>query len=292
MRLTAGTGVRAGGAPPTVHIEATSGWASLGLREVREYRELLFFLAWRDIKVRYKQTLLGATWAILQPILATIVFTVFFGRLARVGSDGLPYPVFAFAGLLPWNLFAQGLSHSADSLVGSSNLIRKVYFPRVLVPASSVLSSFADFVIALLVLFVLLLYYGIALTPALFAVPFFAALATGTALGAGLWLSALNVQYRDVRHVVPFFIQMWLFVTPVIYPSSRVTGKLAELGIPAWLYGLNPMVGAVEGFRWAVFGTGVRSAGLIGASVVVCALLFVSGFFYFRRVERHFADIV
>jgi lipopolysaccharide transport system permease protein len=292
MRSTAGAAVRPEDEPPTVLIEPTTGWASLGLREVREYRELLFFLAWRDIKVRYKQTLLGAFWAILQPILATIIFTVFFGRLARVGSDGLPYPVFAFAGLLPWNLFAQGLGHSADSLVGSSNLIRKVYFPRVLVPASSVLSSFADFVIALLVLFVLLFHYGIALRPALFALPFFAALATGTALGAGLWLSALNVQYRDVRHVVPFFIQMWLFVTPVIYPSSRVTAKLAELGLPAWLYGLNPMVGAVEGFRWAVFGTGVRSPGLIGASTAVAALLFVSGFFYFRRVERYFADIV
>jgi len=277
---------------PTVFIRPTKGWASLGFRDVAEYRELLFFLSWRDIKVRYKQTLLGALWAILQPILATIIFTVFFGNLARVGSDGLPYPVFAFAGLLPWNLFAAALGHSADSLVGSSNLIRKVYFPRVLVPASTVLASFADFWVAFAILFVLFFHYKIALTAALFLAPLFALLAAGTALGGGLWLSALNVQYRDVRHVVPFFVQMWLFVTPVIYPSSRVTAKLAEHGLPVWLYGLNPMAGAVEGFRWAVFGRGPLNPSLLLTSVIVTAVLLVTGFLYFRRTERYFADVV
>jgi lipopolysaccharide transport system permease protein len=277
---------------PTVFIRPTKGWASLGFRDVAEYRELLFFLSWRDIKVRYKQTLLGALWAILQPILATIIFTVFFGNLARVGSDGLPYPVFAFAGLLPWNLFAAALGHSADSLVGSSNLIRKVYFPRVLVPASTVLASFADFWVAFAILFVLFFHYKIALTAALFLAPLFALLAAGTALGGGLWLSALNVQYRDVRHVVPFFVQMWLFVTPVIYPSSRVTAKLAEHGLPVWLYGLNPMAGAVEGFRWAVFGRGPLNPSLLLTSVIVTVVLLVTGFLYFRRTERYFADVV
>jgi lipopolysaccharide transport system permease protein len=278
--------------PPTTVIEAERGWTALKLSELWSYRELLFFLVWRDVKVRYKQTLLGAAWAILQPLAAMVVFTIFFGRLAGVGSDGLPYPLFSYAGLLPWTFFAQGLSQSSDSLVGSQNLIKKVYFPRLVIPTSSVLGGLVDLSLAFLVLLGMMVWYRVAPTAAILALPLLLLLAFATALGVGMWLSALNVQYRDVKYVVPFFIQLWLFVTPVIYPTSHVTAKLSELGLPPWLYGLNPMSGVVEGFRWALLGTGRAPGPILAASAAVAVLLVVSGAYYFRRMERTFADVV
>ncbi len=247
---------------PTVLIEPTRGWTSLRLRDAWEYRELLFFLTWRDVKVRYKQTALGAAWAILQPLLTMVVFTIFFGRLANVGSEGVPYPIFSYAGLLPWIFFAQGLSQSAESLVGSSNLIRKVFFPRLVIPLAALLSAAVDFAVAFIVLLAMMAYYGIWPSAAILALPLPLALAFATALGTGLWLSALNVRFRDVRYVVPFFIQLWLFVTPVIYPTSRVTEMLAGWGCRR---------GYTGSIRWRAWwlgsvgpaGAGARPGGLI-----------------------------
>lgn len=277
---------------PTLVIQPSRGWISLKLKEVWEYRELLYFLVWRDVKVRYKQTVLGAAWAILQPLTTMVIFTIFFGRLAKVGSEGLPYPIFSYAGLLPWIFFAQGLSQASDSLVGSSSLIKKVYFPRLVIPFSSVLAAVVDFALAFVVLLGMMAYYGIWPSATVVYLPFLLLLAFGTALGVGMWLSALNVEYRDVRYVVPFFVQLWLFVTPVIYPTSKVTGMLQEIGLPAWLYGLNPMTGVVAGFRWALLSTGSRPGPIILASTSVTLLLLFSGAFYFRRMEKTFADIV
>lgn len=277
---------------PTLTIEPTSGWLSLGLGEIRDYRELLYFLVWRDVKVRYKQTLLGAAWAILQPTLTMIVFSLLFGKLASIGSDGLPYPIFAYAGLLPWTFFAQGLSHSSESLVGSANLIRKVYFPRLVIPAAAVLAGVVDFLFAFVVLIGLMAYYHVWPGAPVLFLPVLLALAFSTSLGIGMWLSALNVEYRDIRYVVPFFVQLWLFVTPVIYPASRVAAMLAKYGIPSWVYGLNPMAGVVEGFRWALLGKGPGPWSTIGMSAVVSALMLLSGAYYFRRMEKSFADVV
>jgi lipopolysaccharide transport system permease protein len=278
--------------PSIVRIVPTRGWTSLRLKEVWTYRELLYFLIWRDVKVRYKQTVLGAAWAILQPLMTMLVFTIFFGRLAKVGSDGLPYPIFSYAGLLPWTFFAQGLSQSSASLVSSSNLIKKIYFPRLIIPISAVLGGLVDFAIAFAVLIGMMAYYGIRPSVAIAFLPLLLLFVIATTLGAGMWLSSLNVEYRDVRYAVPFFVQLWLFVTPVIYPSSRVIAKLHELGLPEWLYGLNPMVSAVEGFRWALLGTGWRAGSVLIASTGVTILLLVSGAFYLRRMERTFADVV
>ncbi len=277
---------------PNVVIQPVAGWTSLGLRDIWAYRELLYFLVWRDVKVRYKQTLLGVAWAILQPLLTMVVFTIFFGRLANVGSEGLPYPLFSFAGLLPWTLFSLGIGQSSASLVSSANLIKKVYFPRLVIPAASVFAALVDFVLAFLLLAGMMAYYGVAPPLAVLFLPYLVLLAVCATLGVGIWLAALNVQYRDVRYVVPFFVQIWLFVTPVIYPSGRVLAKLAEKGIPGWIYGLNPMAGVVEGFRWALLGSANRPLGLIAASTVVSAALLVSGMFYFKRTERLFADVV
>lgn len=277
---------------PNVVIQPVAGWTSLGLRDIWAYRELLYFLVWRDVKVRYKQTLLGVAWAILQPLLTMVVFTIFFGRLANVGSEGLPYPLFSFAGLLPWTLFSLGIGQSSASLVSSANLIKKVYFPRLVIPASSVFAALVDFVLAFLLLAGMMAYYGVVPPLTVLFLPYLVLLAVCATLGVGIWLAALNVQYRDVRYVVPFFVQIWLFVTPVIYPSSRVLAKLAEKGIPGWIYGLNPMAGVVEGFRWALLGSQTRPFGLIAASTVVSAALLVSGMFYFKRTERVFADVV
>jgi lipopolysaccharide transport system permease protein len=238
------------------------------------------------VKVRYKQTALGVAWALLQPVLAMIIFTVFFGRLAGIPSDGIPYPVFAYCGLLPWQLFANTLSESGNSLVANRNLITKVYFPRLAIPLASVAAGVVDFVIAFSVLIALMAFYGVQPTAAIVALPLFIALALATSLGAGLWLSALNVEYRDVRYTIPFLTQFWLFATPVAYPSSLVP--------EAWrpLYGLNPMAGVVEGFRWALLGTGVAPGKMLVVSVLMVALLVVTGLFYFRRTERSFADVV
>jgi lipopolysaccharide transport system permease protein len=284
---------RALGAPPPIVIRATRGWTSLQLADLWTYRELIYFLVWRDVKVRYKQTFLGAAWAVLQPLMTMVVFTIFFGRLANVGSDGLPYPLFSYAGLLPWTFFSQGMSQASASLVGSSNLISKVYFPRLVIPIASVVGGLIDLSVAFVILIPMMAYYRVWPSPGpLLLLPFFVLLAAGAALGVGMWLSALNVKYRDVRYIVPFFVQMWLFVTPVIYPSSRVIAKLKTLGIPEWVYGLNPVAGAVEGFRWAALGTGKAPVPIIAASTVITALLLVGGAFYFRQMERTFADVV
>jgi lipopolysaccharide transport system permease protein len=275
-----------------VVIEPARGLGSLRAAELWEYRELLQFLIWRDIKIRYKQTVLGAAWAILQPLLAAAVFTLFFGRIARIASDGVPYAAFSFAGMVLWTFFAQGLSLASNSLVGSSHLITKVYFPRLMVPVASVTAGLLDLAIALAVLLVIILASGLGVSPRLLAVPIPAALALITAVGAGLWLSALNVKYRDVRFVVPFLIQMLLFVSPVIYPASTVVPRLEAAGLPGWLYGLNPMAGAVEAFRWAALGVDTQPWPLVAGSTAAALARLATGIGYCRSVERFFADVV
>jgi lipopolysaccharide transport system permease protein len=270
---------------PVLRIEPSRGWVALRVKELWEYRELLYFLVWRDIKVRYKQTALGAAWAVLQPVLTMLVFTVFFGRLAKVPSDGIPYPVFVYAALLPWQLFAFALTESANSLVGNQNLIKKVYFPRLVVPLASVLAGLVDFGIAFLVLLALMLYYGIVPSFAILVLPLFLLLAVATALSVGLWLSALNVQFRDVRYTIPFLTQFWMFATPVAYPSSLVPERWRP-----W-YGLNPMAGVVEGFRWALLGKSKSPGPLLWVSGLVVVLLLIGGLAYFRRMESTFADV-
>jgi len=277
--------LRADASRPTL-IAPSRGWRSLDLRELWQYRELLYFLTWRDVAVRYKQTLLGALWAILQPLLTMVVFSLFFGKLAGMPSDGLPYPLFSFAALVPWSFFASGLTQSSNSLVGSSNLIRKVYFPRLVVPLSSVISGGVDFAIAFVVLLGMMAFYGVRPGIAILALPLFFLLAFITAFGAGLWLSALNVQFRDVRHAVPFLAQLWLFATPIAYPSSLLQGPWRVL------YGLNPMVGVVEGFRWALLDSGKAPGAMVLVSALASLLLLASGAFTFRRMERTFADLV
>jgi lipopolysaccharide transport system permease protein len=272
--------------PPVLVIRPSRGFLSLNLKDLWAYRELLYFLVWRDIKVRYKQTALGAAWAIIQPVMTMVVFSVFFGRLAKVPSDGIPYPVFAFAALLPWQLFAFSLTESSNSLVGSQNLITKVYFPRLVIPLASVLAGIVDFAIAFVVLLGLMLYYGIRPTAAVAWLPLFVLLALATALSVGLWFSALNVKYRDVRYTIPFLTQFWMFATPVAYSSSLVPQPWR-----AW-FGLNPMAGVVEAFRWALFGKSSSPGGLIWVSVAAVLLLLIGGLFYFRRTESTFADIV
>jgi lipopolysaccharide transport system permease protein len=271
---------------PVVRIEPSEGWVSLKLGELWKYRELLYFLIWRDVKVRYKQTLLGAAWAILQPLFTMIVFSIFFGRLAKIPSDGLPYPLFSFAALVPWTFFSHGLAHSSNSLVTNSNLVKKIYFPRLIIPVASVSAGLVDLAIALLVLLVMMGVYGVAPTANVLWLPLFLLLALATALGVGTWLAALNVKYRDVRHTVPFLVQFWLFATPIAYPSSLLPEPWRTL------YGLNPMAGVVEGFRWALLGTDTAPGPIILLSSLVALVLLVSGVFYFRRVERTFADVV
>lgn len=275
-----------------VVIEPAGRFGAMRLAELWAYRELLQFLIWRDVKIRYKQTVLGAAWAILQPLLAAAVFTLFFGRIAGIASDGVPYAAFSFAGMVLWTFFAQGLSLASNSLVGSSHLITKVYFPRVMVPVASVTAGLLDLAIALAVLLVIILATGLGPSFRLLALPIPAALALITAVGTGLWLSALNVKYRDVRFVVPFAVQMWLFVTPVIYPASTVVPWLERLGLPGWLYGLNPMAGAVEAFRWATVGVDTHPWPLVATGVLAALVLLLTGAVYFRSVERFFADVV
>jgi homopolymeric O-antigen transport system permease protein len=275
-----------GEALPVLWIRPSRGWVSLRLGELWEYRELLYFLVWRDVKVRYKQTALGAAWAILQPVMTMLVFSLFFGRLAKLPSDGIPYPVFVFAALLPWQLFAYALSESANSLVVSQNLIKKVYFPRLVVPIASVLAGLVDFAISFVVLLGLMAYYGIRPTAAIAALPLFILLVVASALSVGLWLSALNVQFRDVRYVIPFLTQFWMFATPVAYPSSLVPEKWRAL------FGLNPMAGVVEGFRWALLGKSTSPGPLLWVSIAAVVVLLIGGLMYFRRMESTFADVV
>jgi lipopolysaccharide transport system permease protein len=271
---------------PKIIIKPSRGWLTLRLNDLWQYRELLYFLTWRDIKVRYKQTVLGAAWAIIQPFFTMVVFTLFFGKLAKIPSEGVPYPIFSYAGLLPWTFFAQAMNQSSDSLVGNAHLITKVYFPRLVIPLSAGLAPLVDFCIAFIVLIGMMFYYQIFPTSTLVWLPAFLLLAFATSLGVGLWLSALNVQYRDVRYTVPFLTQLWLFATPVIYPSSAVHGP--------WriLLGLNPMTGVVEGFRWALLGIGAAPGGMIFTSMGVAVLLVFTGVIYFSRMEKTFADIV
>ena len=262
------------------------------LDELWAHRELLYFFVWRDVKVRYKQTALGAAWAVLQPLLTMLIFTIFFGRMAGIGSEGVPYPIFSYAGLLPWTFFSQGLGQASNSLVGSASLLKKVYFPRLIVPVSAVLGGLVDFAVAFVVLVGMMFWYGVEPGLGVLLLPLLLLLSAAAALGAGLFLAALNVEFRDVRYVMPFFIQLLLFVTPVIYPASEVTAKLEEMGLPGWLYGLNPMAGVVQGFRWSLLGSGMNPGPLLAAGTAVTAVLLVGGLLYFRRMERTFADIV
>lgn len=273
---------------PEIVIRPSSGWLSLRLEELWQYRELLFFLTWRDVKVRYKQTVLGAAWAILQPMMSMVVFTIFFGRLAKIAPDGdLPYEVWNYAALVPWMFFANGLSNSGNSLVGSANLITKVYFPRLVIPIATVISGVVDFILAFLVLLLMMLAYGIVPTINVVWLPFFLLLAFITALGVGMWLSAMNVLFRDVRYTLPFLTQLWLFITPITYPSSLIENDVLRA-----LYGLNPMVGVVEGFRWALLGIDTAPGTAVFVSTGVALVLLVTGARYFRRMEKTFADVV
>ena len=267
-------------------IRPSSGWASLGVKELWEYRELLYFLIWRDIKVRYKQTVLGAAWVVIQSFFMMIVFSLFFGRLAGAPSDGIPYPIFVYCALLPWQLFAHALAESSNSLVANERLITKVYFPRLVVPISAVLAGLVDFAVAFIVLIAMMAYYGIVPTLAVFTLPLFILLAVMTALGVGLWLSALNVQYRDVRHTLTFLTQFWLFATPVAYSITLVPESWRAV------YGLNPMAGVVEGFRWALLGKAEGPGVMLAVSVGMVVLILVGGIYYFRRMEDTFADLV
>lgn len=275
----------AGCRPLTLVIEPPRGIARLRLGDLWAYRELLAFLAWRDIKVRYKQTVLGAAWAIIQPVFTMVVFSTVFGRLGKIPSEGFPYPIFTFVALLPWQLFAHALTHSSQSLVSEARLISKVYFPRLIIPFSSVCAGLVDFLVAFGILLVLMPFYRIVPTVHLVLLPAFVAIAVLTALGAGLWLSALNVKYRDVRYTVPFLTQCWLFLSPVAYPSSLIPEAWR------WLYGLNPMVGVIEGFRWALLGASPPMGTLV-VSLLITGVLFVGGLYYFRSTERVFADLV
>ena len=269
-----------------IEIEPSRGWEALDLRGVWEYRELVWFLIWRDIKVRYKQASLGIAWAVIQPVMTMLVFTLIFGRLAQLPSDGLPYPVFTFTALLPWQLFSGALTGSANSVVNSASLVSKVYFPRLVIPIASVMATLVDFSISFGVLLGLMAWYGISLRLAVVVLPLLVMLALTIALAVGLWASALNVRYRDVRHVMPFVVQFWLLASPVAYSTSLITS-------PMWraVYSLNPMVGVIEGFRWAVLGSTPPSV-LVVPSVLVTGVLLAGGLFFFRRTEASFADVI
>jgi lipopolysaccharide transport system permease protein len=274
-------------AAPLTIIEPKKGWVPIDFKELWNYRELLYFLTKRDIKVRYKQTVLGGLWAIIQPAFTMIVFTLFFGRLAKVPSEGMPYPIFVYAGLLPWTYFANAVSGSGNSLVGSANLITKIYFPRLLVPASASLAGLLDFFIAMFVLGALMIHYHfVPSILGIFLFPFLVGLTFLCALGVGLWLSAMNVQYRDIRYVIPFLVQIWMFVSPVIYPVSIVNEKYQ------WLLALNPMAGLIKAYRASILGHQPVHWLLLGISALIILLLLLSGLFYFRRMEKVFADVV
>jgi len=284
MSTTAET--RFGTIPQVLRITPPTRWWDIPFSELWEYRELLYFFVWRDIKVRYKQTLIGASWAVLQPLLMMLIFSLLFGRLAHIPSDGLPHPVFYYTALLPWTYFATALQTGTMTIVGNQHLITKVYFPRLTLPLSSVLSGLVDFAISFMMLFVLLLFYGIRPTTAILFLPAFLLLAIATALGVSLWLSALNAIYRDVRYVLPFLIQFWMFASPVVYPSTLVPQKWR------WLYGLNPMAGVIEGFRYSLTGRGSVRGALLLASVGVMVVVLVGGLAYFQKTETTMVDVV
>jgi lipopolysaccharide transport system permease protein len=271
---------------PVVEIKPTNGWVALRTRELWVYRELLYFLTLREIKVRYKQTAIGASWALIQPLFTMLVFTLFFGRLAKMPSDGIPYAVFSLSGLVIWTFFANGLTAAANSLVANANLVSKVYFPRLTIPVSAVLSGILDFVLSFGMLIVVMLIDGIIPGVRLLWMPVFFLMALGAGLGIGLWLSALNVEYRDVRYAIPFLLQFWMFSTPIAYPSSLLHEPWRTV------YALNPMVGVVEGFRWCLLGTGKAPGAMVAVSGIAAIFMMVSGAYYFRRMERTFADVV
>jgi lipopolysaccharide transport system permease protein len=270
---------------PTIIIRPPRKWVPVDFKELWEYRELLYFFTWRDVKLRYKQTGLGIAWAIIQPLFLMIVFSLFFGGLAKIPSDGVPYPLFSLAALLPWTLFAEGMTRSTISMVSNANIMTKVYFPRLIMPVASIMSPLVDFCFAFGILIIMMAYYGFVPTINVIFLPLLVIFAMMTSLAVGLWLSALNVKYRDFQYTVPFLIQIWMFASPVVYPASMVPEQLR------FLYALNPMTGVIEGFRWALLGTNPPSM-MIFISFVVVIVLLVSGVFYFRRMEQYFADIV
>ncbi len=273
--------------PLITTLKPAHGWAALNLRDIWRYRELVYFLTWRDLKVRYKQTLLGASWAILRPVLTMVVFSIFFGGLAKVPSEGAPYPIYTYSALLPWELFATALTVASRSLVQNSQMITKVYFPRIILPLSSVLAGVVDFLVAFVVLVLLMFYYGLHPTSQMWTLPLFLLLALVTSLGVGFWLSAMNVLYRDVGYVTPFLSQFWLFITPIAYGASLVPKRWQ------FLYALNPMVGVVNGFRWAILGIESAAPGnALMISIAISVVILISGMFYFRRMERRFADMI
>jgi lipopolysaccharide transport system permease protein len=269
-----------------IHLQASKGLTSLRLKEVWEYRGLISIFVWRDLKVRYRQTVIGALWAIIQPVLTMVVFSVFFGRLGKMPSDSIPYPIFSYAALVPWTFFANSINQASNSLVNNAEMIKKIYFPRLTMPIASMLGGLVDFVLAFVILLGMMLYYGFVPTINILWFPFFVLLAMMTALGVSLWLSAMNVQFRDVRYMIPFITQVWLFITPVAYPSSLLSEPWRTL------YGLNPMVGVVEGFRWALLGTDTAPGPIILVSFFVSLLVLVSGIYFFRSMERTFADVI
>jgi lipopolysaccharide transport system permease protein len=271
---------------PRTRRQGSRGWTKPKLRELWEYRELLYFLVWRDIKVRYKQTVLGAAWAIIQPFFTMVVFSLFFGRLANMPSDGVPYPIFTYTALVPWTFFANALTQASNSLVLSANMVKKIYFPRLTLPIATVLAGVVDFMLAFVVLLGMMFFYGLTPTINVVWLPFFLLLALVTSLGVSLWLSAMNVQFRDVRYTIPFLTQVWLFLTPIAYPSSSIPEPWRTL------YGLNPMAGVVEGFRWALLGTDTAPGPMTFVSAVVALALLISGVLYFRRMEQSFADVL
>ncbi len=271
---------------PVVQISARRGWLQLDFRELWEYRGLLYFFVWRDIKIRYKQTAIGAAWAVLQPFLTMMVFSLFFGRLARIPSQGLPYPVFYYCALLPWMYFAGALQNATNTVVEHQRMITKVYFPRLVLPLAAVLSGLVDFAISFVVFLGMMLYYGLVPTRSALLLPVLLLLAVLTALGVGLWLSALNAIYRDVRYVLPFLVQFWMFASPVAYPSELVPEKWR------WLYGLNPMAGVIEGFRWALTGRGRPPGVLMLASGLMVGVVLLGGLVFFRKMEGTIADVV
>ncbi len=271
---------------PVIRIEPSKGWITLKLKDIWEYRELLGIFVWRDLKVRYRQTIIGALWAIVQPFLTMVIFSVFFGRLAGVPSDQIPYPIFSYAALVPWTFFANSINQASNSLINSADMIKKIYFPRLTMPMASVFAGLVDFLLAFIILLGMMFYYGFVPTINVLWLPFFIILSMITALGVSFWLSALNVQFRDVRYMIPFITQAWLFATPVAYPSSMLTEPWHTL------YGINPMVGVVEGFRWALLGTNTAPGPMILVSFVVALGMLISGALYFRRMEKIFADVI
>jgi lipopolysaccharide transport system permease protein len=267
-------------------IQPSSGLFNLDLKGVWQYRELLFFLIWRDLKVRYKQAAIGVGWAIIQPLLTMVIFTIIFGQMAKIPSDGIPYPLFSYAALLPWNYFSQALSRSGGSLVGDANLLSKVYFPRLIIPLATVITPLFDFAISFFILLIMMAWYGVMPTWGIIALPFFLLFALMVALAVSLWLAPINVRFRDVGHAIPFLVQIWMYASPIVYPVSLVPEKWRAL------YGLNPMAGVIEGFRWALLGSKSPNLLLVGVGVLLTSLLLLAGVVFFKWMERTFADII